>query len=61
ATSPIGTFSTGQDTTNWNLNSGVVTVPSSANDWKIRFTSPGGGFGSWDLMSLDQLSAPVSS
>ena len=29
----IGTFSTGQDTTNWNLNSGVVTVPSSANDW----------------------------
>ncbi|MEC8031774.1 MAG: choice-of-anchor J domain-containing protein [Bacteroidota bacterium] len=61
ATSPIGTFSTGQDTTNWNPNSGVVTVPSSANDWKIRFTSPGGGFGSWDLMSLDQLSAPVAS
>ena len=61
ATSPIGTFSTGQDTTNWNLNSGVVTVPSSADDWKIRFTDPGGGFGSWDLMSLDQLSAPVAS
>ena len=60
-TSPIGTFSTGQDTTNWNLNTGVVTVPSSANDWKIRFTDPGGGFGSWDLMALSQLSAPVAS
>ena len=61
ATSPIGTFSTGQDTLNWNPNSGVVTVPSNANDWKIRFTDAGGGFGSWDLMSLDQLSAPVAS
>ncbi|HAB90655.1 MAG TPA: hypothetical protein DCF84_08975 [Bacteroidetes bacterium] len=61
ATSAIGTFSTGQDTLNWNPNSGVVTVPSNANDWKIRFTDAGGGFGSWDLMSLDQLSAPVAS
>ena len=60
-TTNIGTFTTGQDTLNWNLNSGVVTVPSNANDWKIRFTNPGGGFGSWDLMTLSQLSAPVAS
>lgn len=61
ATSSVGQFSSTVDTVNFTQNTAVVTIPSTADDYKIRFVDAGGGFGVWDLMTLDALSAPVAS
>ena len=61
ATSSVGQFSSTLDTVNFTQNTAVVTIPSTDDDYKIRFVDAGGGFGVWDLMTLDALSAPVAS
>ena len=61
ATSPISQFSSTIDTVNFTQNTAIVNIPSTADDYKIRFVDAGGGFGVWDFMTLDPLAAPVAS
>ena len=63
ATSPISQFSSTIDTVNFYPNTAIVNIPSTADDYKIRFVDAGGGFGDINGFSrcLDPLSAPVAS